>query len=77
VPAQEKCRTAGREAPQDRVGRLAEDRRVVERAAELEEREVERDRDRDQEDRGDELGGDGAVSSTARRPGEPEDTGPR
>jgi hypothetical protein len=66
VPAQEKSRTAGGEAPQDRVGRLAEDRGVVEGAAKLEEREVERDRDRDQEDRGDELRGDGAVSSTTR-----------
>ena len=49
LPAQDQPRPAGREPPQDLVGLLAQDVRVVEGAPELEEGEVERDRDRDQQ----------------------------
>ena len=51
LPAQDQPGAAGDEPPQDLVGLLSQDVRVVERATELEERDVEGDRHRDQQDR--------------------------
>jgi hypothetical protein len=55
MPTEQEPRPSRREPPQDLVGLTPEDRRVVERASELEERDVEDDRHDDQQDRGDDT----------------------
>ena len=65
MPAQDQPGATGVEPTQDRVGRLAQDVRVVERTAELDEREVEPDRHDDQQHAGDELDGHIALRSAS------------
>ena len=49
MPAQQQAGPSGREPTQDLVGLLAKDGRVLERAPQLEERDVEDDRHQDQQ----------------------------
>src|SRR5690242_3872204 len=71
VPAKDETGSAGGEAPENVIRLLAQDVRVVEGAAELEEGRVERDRHGDQQDRRCHVGGHAPVRRFSTMPTPP------